>query len=103
MLDPLTAISLASSVVQFTDFGIKLVTVVLSTITLLMGSMRRGPVLNSGFVHVRELADNVIFPLEYNNDDRPALEDEKELKELAKSCKVVASDLLSVLDGLKVK
>lgn len=103
MLDPLTAISLASSVVQFTDFGIKLVTGSINIYYSADGVDAERSGLELRIVHVRKLADKVIFPLEHNNDDGPASEDEKELKELAKSCKVVASDLLSVLDGLKVK
>lgn len=103
MLDPLTAVSLASSVVQFTDFGIKLVRGSIELYHSADGVNAERSNLEYRINHVRKLADKINFPLEHNDDDGPTSRDEKELRELAKACKSIATDLLSVLDDLKVK
>ena len=103
MLDPLTAISLASAVVQFTEFGVKLVTGSIELYHSVDGASAERSNLERNISRVRKLADKIIFPLEQDDDLVPSLNDEKELKELAHSCRMIASDLLSVLDGLKVK
>lgn len=103
MLDPLTAISLASSVVQFTDFGIRLVTGTIELYYSADGANAERSSLESKTTQVRNLADQVIYPLEHDDDDGPSSKHKEELKRLATSCKELASDLLSVLDGLKVK
>ncbi|CAF9936018.1 MAG: hypothetical protein ALECFALPRED_006660 [Alectoria fallacina] len=103
MLDPLTAISLASSVVQFTDFGIKLVTGTIELYVSADGANKERSNFELKITQVRNLADQVLYPLEHNDYDGPPSRDEKVLRELATSCKEIASDLLSVLDNLKVK
>ncbi len=103
MLDPLTAISLASCVVQFTDFGIKLVTGSIELYHSVDGTNAERSNLDKKVTRVRNLADKIILPLEHKHGDGPASKDEEELIELAKSCKRIASDLLKVLDDLKVK
>ncbi|KAK4692709.1 hypothetical protein P7C71_g4548, partial [Lecanoromycetidae sp. Uapishka_2] len=103
MLDPLTAISLASSVIQFTDFGIKLVTESIDLYRSVDRANAETSALEVKITHIRTLADQVIFPLKGKDDDTPASKNEEHLRELAESCKALASDLLAVLDGLKVK
>lgn len=103
MLDPLTAISLASAVVQFTEFGIKLVTGSIELYHSADGLNRERSNLELRISTVHKLAENIVLSFEYKSDDGPATEDEKELGKLATSCKGMASDLLSVLDDLKVK
>ena len=103
MLDPLTAISLASSIVQFTDFGIKLVTGTIELYHSADGLSGERSNLEHRITLVRKYAETIIRSSEYNGDDDPVSENEKELRELAASCKEIASDLLSVLDDLKVK
>lgn len=97
MLDPLTAISLASAVVQFTDFGIKLVTGIIELYHSADGANAERSNLELKTNRVINLADKIIFP-EHNRDDGPESEDDKPLRELAKSSKLIASDLLNVLD-----
>lgn len=101
MLDPLTAISLASSVVQFTDFGIKLITGSIELYKTSNGVGADNAEIEMKIDHARKLAKRVMLP--FDNTGEPTSGDEKELRELAKSCDVIASDLLSVLHDLKVK
>lgn len=103
MLDPLTAISLASSVVQFTDFGIRLVIGSIELYYSADGANAERSNLESRITHVRNLANLIIYPLEHSDDEGSQSEHEKVLRELATSCNEIASDLLLVLDGLKVK
>ena len=103
MVDPLTAISLASAVVQFTDFGIKLVTGIIELYHSADGLSGESSNLEYRITHVRKYAETIILSSEHDGDDEPASENEKELAKLAASCKGIASDLLSVLDDLKVK
>ena len=103
MLDPLTAIGLASSIVQFTDFGIKLVTGTIELYHSADGLSGERSNLEHQITLVREHAETIILSSKYNGDDDPASEVDKELGELAASCKGIASELLSVLDDLKVK
>lgn len=101
MLDPLTAISLASSVVQFTDFGIKLITGSFKLYKTSNGVSADNADLETAIDQVRNLAARVILP--FDKTGEPMSGDEKELRELVKSCDVTASDLLSVLHDLRVK
>ena len=103
MLDPLTAISLASAVVQFTDFGVKLVTGTIELYHSADGLSGERSNLEYRISIVRQHAETIILSSKHNGDDDPASENQKELEELAASCKGIASDLLSVLDDLKVK
>jgi len=103
MLDPLTALSLASSVVQLTEFGIKLVTGSVELYHSANGSNAETSDLEVKIAYVRKLAEKVDYPLEPSDDGGPASKNRGELRELAKSCKSITSDLVLVLDGLKVK
>lgn len=103
MLDPLTAISLASSVVQFTDFCIRLVAGSIEVYQSTTGVNSERSNLELKITHVRNLADKVISHLEHNKDDGLASRDGNELRELAEACHRIANDLLSILDDLKVK
>ena len=101
MLDPLTAISLASAVIQFTDFGIKLVTGSIELYHSADGASVERSNLELKSNLVIKLADKIIFP-EHNRNDGPESESDRQLRDLARSSKSIASDLLKVLDELKV-
>ena len=103
MLDPLMAISLASSIVQFTDFGLKLVTSTIELYHSADGLSEERSNLEHQTSLVREYAKAIFHSSEYDGDYDPASENEKELRELAGSCEGIASNLLLVLDDLKVK
>ena len=100
-MDPLTAISLASCIVQFTVFGIKIVTGSVKLYRSNDGLNMDMSDLEHQTRRLRTLAVKV---------DPPASEeivhsstDKTELRMLAKSCNSIASDLLLLLDSLKVK
>lgn len=101
MLDPLTAISLASSVVQFTDFGIKLLTGSIKLYKTSNGVDVDHADLETKIDQARKLAKRVMLP--FHKTGEPMSEDEEELRGLVKSCDAIASDLLSVLHDLRVK
>ena len=102
MLDPFTAVSLASSVVQFTDFGIKLVLGSIELHDSASGLSAERSHLELETNHVRKLADKII-DLEHEVAGRRTFGRSNQLSQLAEACKVIAEDLLSVLDDLKVK
>ena len=103
MLDPLTAISLASCVVQFTDFGIKLVTGSIELYKSVDGANAERSSLEFKTSHFRRLANKLIYTLGQSNDNGSMSSDETDLLLHATSCKQIATDLLSVLEDLKVK
>ena len=102
MLDPFTAVSLASCVVQFTDFGIKLVLGSIELYDSANGLNAERSNLELKANHVRKLADKIIA-LEHDVAGRLTSERNSWLSQHAKSCNKIAEDLLSVLDDLKVK
>ena len=102
MLDPFTAVSLASCVVQFTDFGIKLVEGSIKLYNSANGLSAERSNLELKTNHVRKLAEKIIA-LEHENADRLTVVSNDQLSQLAESCNLIAKDLLSVLDDLKVK
>ena len=103
MLDPLTAVSLASSVVQFVDFGIKVVTESIELYHSVDGSSGDLSDLETKIVRTRELAQKIEVVVEQNREREHVSEDENTLKNLAISCNSITSDLLTILDGLKNK
>ena len=101
MLDPLTAISLASSVVQSTDFGIKLITGSVKLYKTSNGVGADIADLKMKIDQARKLAGRIMLP--FDNTREPMSEDEEELRKLIKSCDLIALDLISVLHDLRVK
>lgn len=99
MLDPLTALSVASSVVQFVDFGIKLVTEGYEL-------YEKGGLLQNDEI---ELVTKDLTRLTKNLAAKPSFErnysvvsgDERELQNLASSCQQLGDQLLSLLASLK--
>ena len=102
MLDPFTAVSLASCVVQFTDFGIKLVEGSIELYGSANGLNAERSNLELKTNHLRKLA-NKIIALEHEDTDSFRFGSDDQLSQLAESCNLIAKDLLSVLDDLKVK
>jgi hypothetical protein len=97
MLDPLSALSLASSVVQFIDFGCKLV----SEGCELYKKGASGK--NDGLEQVTKDLARVTDGLTKRGVPPAAKysEDELVLQELAGSCKLIADELLGILEELK--
>ena len=103
MLGPLTAVSLASSVVQLVDFSIKVVTGSIELYHSANGSNTERSDLEAKTARICNLAERVDVPPEPSNYVSSGPTDSRELGELAKTCKSVASDLIAVLGDLKVK
>ena len=98
MLDPLTAVSLASCVVQFTEFGIKLIERSIELYNSANGLNAERSNLELKTKHVRKLAEKIVA-FEHEGFH----ESNGRLINIAKSCDSIAKRLLSVLDDLKVK
>jgi len=99
MLDPLTAISLASAVVQFVDFSVKLVSAGHEL-------YEKGSLADND--EVEQITQDLANLTEELGADRPAAakqlsQDEIAIKKLARSCKELADDMLAVLTTLKAQ
>ena len=102
MLDPFTALSLAGCVVQFTDFGIKLVVGSIELYNSTNGLSAERSNLEFKTNHVRKLAEKIIA-LKHEDADKLRFGSHDQLGQLAESCNLIAKDLLLVLDDLKVR
>ncbi|KAL8718403.1 MAG: hypothetical protein Q9225_004461 [Loekoesia sp. 1 TL-2023] len=103
MLDPLTAISLASAIVQFTDFGTRLVIGTIKLYQSADGVTAEAADLKSKVTNVRQYADKISKSHQRRDNHEPKTEDEEKLIEQAEACSGIAVELLVVLDALKVK
>ena len=103
MLDPLTCIALASSIVQFVDFSLKLI----SDTKELYRSGDRSSTQNGQLLAVtsdlREMCKNLIPAQPRSANAKPPSPDDVALLELSSSCKDVAQELITVLENLKAK
>jgi hypothetical protein len=99
MLDPLTAISLASAVVQFVDFSVKLVSAGHEL-------YEKGSLANNN--EVEQITQDIAHLAEELGAHRPPSanppsQDEIALQQLAGSCKELAEEMMTVLETLKVQ
>lgn len=102
MLDPLTIIGLASPIVQSVDFSSKLVSETKGLYHSAEGSSTQNEEHQEVTQDLRELCKNLSSPQGWAPSDRPST-NELALLELSGSCKVVADELVVVLEKLKVK
>ena len=98
MLDPLTAVSLASAVVQFIDFSIKILTETQEIYQSVSGTTRKNVTIGEITQDTRELSQNVTR----NRYMCQGQAYDAALVRLAESCEKEADALLLILDGLKV-
>lgn len=103
MLDPATALSLASSVVQFVDFGIKAVSEAREIYQSADGVSPKNAKLEETIAEVGQFSERItLVPL--SNADTPSTsDDEKALSKLAKSSKDLADEILIILRNLQVQ
>ena len=99
MLDPLTAISLASAVVQFVDFSVKLVSAGHELYD--KGSLSRNDEIEQISRDLSNLADD-LGASRPPSANQPS-QDEIALQKLAGSCKELADQMITVLETLKVQ
>jgi hypothetical protein len=101
MLDPLTSLSLASSIVQFVDFGTRLIAESQQIYYAAGGALKEN-------VELEEIATD-LKSLSHNLKSNPFLDVKLPsnngigLQDLASSCMNVADELLSVLQDLKIQ
>jgi hypothetical protein len=102
MLDPLTAIGLASAIVQFVDFSSRLVSETKELYHSTEGNSTQNEELHAVTEDLRELCKT----LSSVQGRAPGVEpstDELALLELSGSCNFVADELIAVLEKLRVK
>jgi hypothetical protein len=99
MLDPLTALGLAGNIVQFVDFGFKLVSDSIETYRSVDGGLSTNVELGSITEDLSLVAGNLGSMNEVGNRFS---KDERALIKLSDQCKALADKLLDVLHGLAV-
>ena len=99
MLDPLTALSLASSVVQFVDFGIKLVTEGCELYE--KGSLKQNNEIELITRDLTHLTQSLTDTLPPERIYVTMFDDDRDLHKLASSCKELGDEMLSLLASLK--
>ena len=100
MLDPLTAISLASAIVQFVDFGSKVIRGASEIYKSADGALRENAELEDSTTKINQLNDRILLPPTVTVSVEAIFEDEA-LTELASTSKVVAGELLSLLQDFR--
>lgn len=101
-MDPFTALGLAANICQFVDYGYKLVSGALELYNSLDGTLSANRILETIAKDLANLcAELEQAPLDSNNNSTS--ESEAALLPLARACKVMGQELLSVLEDLKVK
>ncbi|KAM0718815.1 hypothetical protein Q7P37_005887 [Cladosporium fusiforme] len=102
MLDPLSAISLASAIIQFVDFGSKILVTGYETYHNVSGATQEHVDLEELTQSLYKFQDNLATPTR-SNSSATQDSDQTLLEELARRCSHLAGDLLILLEDLKVK
>ncbi|KFX91101.1 hypothetical protein V490_06073 [Pseudogymnoascus sp. VKM F-3557] len=101
MLDPLSALSLAAAIVQFVDYGTKIVLSAAEIHASATGSLTKNVELSSISIDLSDISGKLVL------DDRTQRDkyskDEQALSSLAMQCREVASTLLTTLEDLSLK
>ncbi len=101
-MDPLTAIGLVSAIVQFVDFSSKLIAEGHQIYQSIEGASRANLHTESITNHINSLNSHLLQPVRRYSQTGVSSESETALRALAESCRTVASDLLILLNELKV-
>ena len=101
-MDPLTAISLASAIVQFVDFSSKLIAEGHQIYQSIEGASRANSRTEDITNHINSLNKHLLQPDRRYSQTRVSSGSETALRDLATACKTVADDLLHLLEELKV-
>lgn len=101
MLDPFTAISLTSAIVQFVDFGSKVIAGCHQIYHSEKSTFQENAETEQIARDVSRL-NGIILSLTSGTSSGTPSQDDKVLKELVQTCDGIASELLMVLEGLKV-
>ena len=101
-MDPLTAISLASAIVQFVDFSSKLIVEGHQIYHSIEGASQANLRTEDITSHINSLNKHLLQPDRRHSQTGVSSESETALRYLAASCRTVANDLLNLLNELKV-
>ena len=102
-MEPLTALGLASNVIQFVDFTSKLISTAHTLYVSADGTTAENAELEAVTKHIRALADNACPPSLAPNNTSPQTESPDALHDLAKQCRDVADELLLLLASFSVQ
>ena len=97
MLDPLSAVSLAAAILQFVDFGSKILVSGYEIYHSAQGATEENVDLEYLTKRIYEFQDQLSTP------PTPLTRSAQQLQKLAQECSYIAGDLLVLLDKLKVK
>lgn len=98
-MDPVTCLGIASAVVQFVDFGTKLVSEGKELYNSANGASKENAELEKITLDLSLMSQKLSLPTRPGNRFS---KDEIELRKVAASCKDVADELLGILDGIRV-
>ena len=101
-MDPLTAISLMSAIVQFVDFSSKLIAEGHQIYQSIEGASRANLHTESITNHINSLNTHLLQPVRRYSQTGVSSESENALRDLATECRAVATVLLILLNELKV-
>ena len=99
-MDPISALSLSAAILQFVDFGSKIIVTTYKTYRSIDGTTQENVELAELTTTLKDFQTRLAAPRTpstWHNADQKALE------ELAAKCRDIAADLLKLLDDLKVK
>jgi N-terminal domain on NACHT_NTPase and P-loop NTPases len=97
-MDPITCLGIASALVQFVDFGTKIISEAKELYTSVHGASAENFELESITSDLSQLSKKLSLP----TSGEQVTDDEKELRKVAGSCKEVANELLEALHEIKV-
>ena len=100
MLDPISALSLSAAILQFVDFGSKIIVTTYKTYRSVNGTTQENVDLAELTTTLHDFQTRLAAP---RAPSRGNDIDQKALEELAAKCRDIAADLLKLLNGLKVK
>ncbi|KAL9067262.1 MAG: hypothetical protein Q9157_006872 [Trypethelium eluteriae] len=100
VLDPLSALGLAANVIQFIEFGSKLVSKSVEQYNSIAGSAANKQDVELVARHVNRLSEDIVGKITAKGTFS---RNEDALKQLAQSCAQAASELIGILESLKLE
>jgi len=99
-MDPISALSLSAAILQFVDFGSKIIVTTYKTYRSIDGTTQENVELAELTTTLKDFQTRLAAPKTPSTGHNA---DQKALEELAAKCRDIAADLLKLLDDLKVK
>ncbi|KAI9686895.1 MAG: hypothetical protein M1822_002648 [Bathelium mastoideum] len=102
VVDPLSALGLAGNIIQFIDFGSKLISQSVEQYRSAVGTSTQYLDLEALTQSLQSVAKGLGDSTAGPDKGEVKTKDELALRQLARSCQSVAADLINILDGLKI-